>query len=46
MKQHGVHKGKYLLKASWNAIFETLDFKISLDALALKLPTITYQPAT
>ena len=34
-KQHGVCGGKYLLKTPGNAISETLNFKISLDALAL-----------
>ena len=35
-KQHGVHGGKYLLKTPANAISETLIFKMSLDASALK----------
>ena len=35
-KQHGVHGGKYLLKTPGNTISETLNFKMSLDALALK----------
>ena len=35
-KQHGVHGGKYLLKTPGNTISETLNFKISLDASALK----------
>ena len=48
MKQHGIRSGKYLLKT----ICETLNFKMSLDASALKnlclwcefqkLPTIHY----
>ena len=36
MKQHGVYSGKYLLKTPGNAISKTLNFKMSLDALALK----------
>ena len=36
MKQHGVHGGKYLLNTPANTISETLNFKVSLDALALK----------
>ena len=35
-KQHGVCSGKYLFKTPGNAISETLNFKISLDASALK----------
>ena len=35
-KQQGVHGGKYVLKISGNAISETLNFKMSLDASALK----------
>ena len=35
-KEHGVHGGKYLLKAPGNAISETLNFKVSLDSSALK----------
>ena len=35
-KQHGVHGGKYLLNSPGNAISETLNFKISQDASALK----------
>ena len=35
-KQHGVRGGKYLLKTPGNTISETLNFKISLDASALK----------
>ena len=35
-KQHGVHGGKYLLKTPGNTISETLNFKISLNASALK----------
>ena len=35
-KQHGVHVGKYLLKPPGNDIYETLNFKMSLDASALK----------
>ena len=35
-KQQGVHGGKYVLKISGNAISETLNFKMSRDALALK----------
>ena len=36
MKQHGVRGGKYLFKARGNDISETLNFKMSLDASALK----------
>ena len=36
MKQHGIRGGKYLLKSSGNAISETLNFKMSLDASAVK----------
>ena len=36
MKQCGVHGGKYLLKTPGNGIFKTLNFKMSLDASALK----------
>ena len=36
MKQHGVRGGKYLLKTPGKTISETLNFKMSLDALALK----------
>ena len=32
-KQRGVRGGKYLLKTPGNTIFETLIFKISLEAL-------------
>ena len=35
-KQHSVCGGKHLLKTTFNAIFETLNFKMSLDASALK----------
>ena len=35
-KQHGVCGEKYLFKTPGNAISETLNFKISLDASALK----------
>lgn len=35
-KQHGVCGVKHLLKTTFNAIFETLNFKMSLDALAPK----------
>ena len=35
-KQHGVCNGKHLLKTTFNAIFETLNYEMSLDALALK----------
>ena len=35
-KQHGVRSGKYLLKTPGNAISKTLNFKMSLDASALK----------
>ena len=35
-KQHGVCGGKHYLKTPFNAIFETLNFEMSLDALALK----------
>ena len=35
-KQHGTCGGKFLLKTPGNTISETLYFKISLDALALK----------
>ena len=35
-KQHGVRSEKYLLKTPGNTISETLNFKISLDASALK----------
>ena len=35
-KQHGVRGGKFLLKSPGNAISETLNFKMSLDASALK----------
>ena len=35
-KQHGVRGGKNLLKTPRNAISETLNVKMSLDALALK----------
>ena len=55
-KQHGIHGGKYFLKSPGNVISETLIFKISLDAPALKKlvtfvrvpkpPTIHYHPAT
>ena len=36
MKQHGIWGGKYLLKTPGNAISETLNFKMFLDASALK----------
>ena len=36
MKQHGIRGGKYLLKTPGDAISETLIFKMSLDASALK----------
>ena len=36
MKQHGIHGGKYLLETLGNAISETVNFKMSLDAAALK----------
>ena len=55
-KQHGIHGGKYFLKSPGNVISETLIFKISLNAPALKKlvtfvrvpkpPTIHYHPAT
>ena len=35
-KQHSICGGKYLLKTPGNAISETINFKMSLDALALK----------
>ena len=35
-KQHGVRGGKFLLKTPGNAISETLNFKMSLDASVLK----------
>ena len=35
-KQHGVHGRKYLLRSPENAISETLIFKMSQDAPALK----------
>ena len=35
-KQHGVHSEKYLFKPPGNDISETLNFKMSLDASALK----------
>ena len=35
-KPNGIHGGKYILKTPGNAIFETLNFKMSLDASALK----------
>ena len=35
-KQHTVHGGKYFLKTPGNAISKTLNFKMSLDASALK----------
>ena len=35
-KQHGVCGGKYLLKTTGNTIFKTLNFKMLLDAPALK----------
>ena len=35
-KQNGVRSGKHLLKTPANAISETLTFKMSLDASALK----------
>ena len=36
MKQHSIRSWRYLLKTPGNAISETLNFKMSLDALALK----------
>ena len=36
IKQHGVRGGKFLLKSPGNANSETLNFKMSLDASALK----------
>jgi len=36
MKQHDTHSGKYPLKTPENAISKTLNFKMSLDALALQ----------
>ena len=35
-KQHGVYGGKYLLKTPGDDIFKTLNFRMSLDASALK----------
>ena len=35
-KQHGVCSGKHLLKTPGDDIFETLNFRMSLDASALK----------
>ena len=35
-KQHGIRGGDYLLKIPENAISETLNFTMSLDARALK----------
>ena len=35
-KQHGVRRGKYLLKTLENSISETLNFKMLLDASALR----------
>ena len=35
-KQHSICGGKYPLKTPGNAISETINFKMSLDALALK----------
>ena len=35
-EQHSIRSWKYLLKTPGNAISETLNFKMSLDALALK----------
>ena len=35
-KQYGVRGGKFLLKTPGNAISETLNFKMSLDASVLK----------
>ena len=35
-KQHGVRSGKYHLNTPGNDIFETLNFKRSLDASALE----------
>ena len=35
-KQHGVCGGKRCLKTTFNAIYETLNYEMSLDALALK----------
>ena len=54
-KQHGVRGGKYILKTPGNAISETFNFKMSLDASALKSfclccefqsRCIHYQPVT
>ena len=36
MKQHSIRSGKYPLKTLGNAISETLNFEMSLDALSLK----------
>ena len=36
MKQHSIRGSKYLLKTPGNAISETLNFKMSLDASAVK----------
>ena len=41
MKQHGICGGKYLLKTPGNAISETLNFKMFLDASALKLLSLS-----
>ena len=58
MKQHGICGGKCLLKTPGKTISETLNFKLSLDASALKnlylsckfqshlLVTTHYQPAS
>ena len=35
-KQHSIRSGKYLLKTPGNAISDTLNIKLSLDASALK----------
>ena len=42
-KADGIHSGKYILKTPGNAIFETLNFKMSLDALALKNLCLWYK---
>ena len=42
-KQHGIHSGKYPLKTHGNAISETLIFKLSLDAFALKNLCLWYE---
>ena len=42
-KQHGVRGGKFLLKSPGNAISEALNFKMSLDASALKNLCLWYE---